>query len=246
MHHFFIKPNQISNHIITVTGKDVFHIKNVLRMKPGDKITFSNGQNPAEYHSLITEITDEAVKCELSYIQESGHELPSRIYLYQSLAKAEKMEMIIQKAVELGVHEIIPVAAERSVVRLDEKKAGAKIKRWQAVSEAAAKQSRRQTIPLIREVLNFPQAVKAAAGTDIKLIPYELADDINKTKEIINNLSAGQSIAVFIGPEGGFSNQEIKLAAEAGIIPLTMGKRILRCETATFVILSWIMYILEA
>ncbi|MCL2253769.1 MAG: 16S rRNA (uracil(1498)-N(3))-methyltransferase [Lachnospiraceae bacterium] len=245
MHHFFINSDQINEKKITVLGNDVRHIKSVLRMKVSDEISFSDGEKPVEYHGIITEITDRHIICDLIYIQKSNHELPARVYLFQALPKADKMELIIQKAVELGIYEIIPIFSDRSVIRLDEKKAQAKIKRWQGISEASAKQCKRQVIPRISDIMSFKEAVKYAADKDIKIIPYEMAEDMNKTKTIFSNLKTAQSVAVFIGSEGGFTNQEIELAKTAGISPITMGKRILRTETAGFVILSWIMYQLE-
>ena len=155
------------------------------------------------------------------------------------------MELIIQKAVELGAYEIIPVAMKRSVVKLDEKKAKSKLSRWQGISEAAAKQSKRKVIPVIREVMNFREAVVYAGQMEVKLLPYELAEGMQHTKELIGGLKPGQSVAVFIGPEGGFDEEEIELASEAGMQLITMGKRILRTETAGFTILAWIMYRLE-
>ena len=178
-------------------------------------------------------------------MKEDGLELPSKVYLFQGLPKADKMELIIQKAVELGVYEVIPVATKRAVVKLDEKKAKSKIARWQGISEAAAKQSKRRVIPEIKEVMTFKQAVAYAESMDVKLIPYELAEGMQTTKEIIDGLVPGQSVAIFIGPEGGFDEAEIETAMESGIKPITLGKRILRTETAGFTILSWIMYRLE-
>ena len=172
-------------------------------------------------------------------------ELPSKIYLFQGLPKADKMELIVQKAVELGVYEIIPVATKRAVVKLDEKKAKSKTARWQTISEAAAKQSKRRIVPQIHTVMSFKEAVNYAKEMQIKLIPYELAEGMEKTREIITSLKPGQDIAIFIGPEGGFEESEIQGALENGIMPITLGKRILRTETAGFTILSWIMYQLE-
>ena len=245
MNHFFITPNQINDKKITVIGNDVRHIKDVLRMKVGDEATFSDGVNPVEYHGIITELGNEMISFDLCYIEKTSHELPARVYLFQGLPKADKMELVIQKAVELGVHEIIPISTNRSIVKLDAKKASAKTKRWNSISEAAAKQCKRGIVPIIREVKSFDEAVKYASEMEIKIIPYEMADDVSATKEIINNIKPEQEIAIFIGPEGGFSDTEIRLAQENGFIPITMGKRILRTETAAFVILSWIMYHLE-
>lgn len=245
MNQFFVEPSQIQDKKIVITGKDVNHIKNVLRMKPGEEISVSNGVDGKEYRGIIEAFTEDEVVCALAFVKEDGVELPSKVYLYQGLPKADKMELIIQKAVELGVYEIIPVATKRAVVKLDEKKSKSKIARWQAISEAAAKQSKRAIIPNVANVLDFKEALKECQKADVKVIPYELAEGMDKTKEIIGSLKAGQDVAIFIGPEGGFDDGEIEAAMEAGVIPVTLGKRILRTETAGFTILSWIMYQLE-
>ena len=173
-------------------------------------------------------------------------ELPSRIHLFQGLPKADKMELIVQKAVELGAYEVVPVAARRCVARLDEKKAPSRINRWQGVAEAAAKQSRRGIIPQVHPVMNMREAVAYAHAMEVKLIPYELAENMGHTKEILEAVKPGTDIAVFIGPEGGFEQEEIELATAAGIEPVTLGRRILRTETAGLTVLSWLMYHLES
>lgn len=247
MYQFFVEPHQINttdNNVI-ITGGDVNHIKNVLRMKVGEEIAVSNGVDGKEYRCGIVALEEDCVRCELRFVKEDGVELPSKVYLFQGLPKADKMELIIQKAVELGVYQVIPVAAKRCVVKLDDKKAKSKIARWQGIAEAAAKQSKRGIVPQVSEVMTFGEAVRFAEAMDVKLIPYELAEKMDKTKEIIGALQPGQSIAVFIGPEGGFEEAEVAKALEHGIEPITLGKRILRTETAGFTVLSWIMYQLE-
>ncbi len=245
MNQFFVEPSQIQDKKVVITGKDVNHIKNVLRMKIGEEISISNGEDGKEYRCIIEEFTETQVLCTLIFVKEDGVELPSKVYLYQGLPKADKMELIIQKAVELGVYEIIPVATKRAVVRLDEKKSKSKIARWQAIAEAAAKQSKRAIIPRVAEVLGFKEALKDCQKAHIKVIPYEMAEGMDVTKEIISSLKPGEAVAVFIGPEGGFEEEEIKAAMEGDVTPITLGKRILRTETAGFTILSWIMYQLE-
>lgn len=248
MYQFFVEPHQINidDKSVTITGTDVNHIKNVLRMKVGEEIAVSNGLDGKEYRCGIVSLEEDSVLCELRFIKEDAVELPSKVYLFQGLPKADKMELIIQKAVELGAYQVIPVAAKRCVVKLDDKKAKSKITRWQGIAEAAAKQSKRGIIPQVSDVMSFKDAVKMAADMDVRLIPYELAEGMPKTKEIIENLEPGQNIAIFIGPEGGFEEAEIQTALENGIEPVTLGRRILRTETAGFTILSWIMYRLES
>lgn len=245
MYQFFVDASQIHDKEIIITGKDVNHIKNVLRMKKGEEISVSNGIDEKEYRCRIEEMAEDSIVCNISFVKEDGLELPSKVYLFQGLPKADKMELIIQKAVELGAFSVVPVATKRAVVKLDEKKAKNKIARWQGIAEAAAKQSKRKVIPEIAEVMSFKEAVEYAENMDVKLIPYELAEGMQSTKDIIGKLQPGQQIAIFIGPEGGFEEKEIALAAKKGICPITLGRRILRTETAGFTLLSWIMYQLE-
>lgn len=248
MYQFFVEPNQINvndKHVI-ILGADVNHIRNVLRMKAGEELSVCNGQDGKEYRCGIVSLEEDRVICELRFIREENAELPVKVYLFQGLPKADKMELIIQKAVELGVYRIIPVSAKRCVVKLDDGKAAAKVRRWQGIAEAAAKQSRRGVIPEVSEVMSLRSAVEQAAAMDVRLIPYELAEGMEKTRDIISGIKEGQSVAIFIGPEGGFEEQEIQLAADNGIQPVTLGRRILRTETAGMTVLAWIGYVLEA
>lgn len=245
MYQFFVEPSQIQDKKIIITGSDVNHIKNVLRLKTGEEIAVRNGVDGKEYRCGIEEFAQDEVICSLRFVKEEGVELPSKVYLFQGLPKADKMELIVQKAVELGVHEVIPLAVKRCVVKLDEKKARAKVNRWQGIAEAAAKQSRRGVIPVVREPMTMKEAAAYARGMDVKLIPYELAEDMAHTKKIIEAICPGESVAVFIGPEGGFEEGEVTEAIAAGIVPITLGKRILRTETAGLAVLAWLMYHFE-
>lgn len=245
MYQFFVEAAQIYDKTVIITGSDVNHIKNVLRMKVGEEIAVSNGVDGKEYRCGILQFFEDRIECELRFVKEDGVELPARVHLYQGLPKADKMELIIQKAVELGVYEIIPVETKRCVVKLDDKKAKQKVQRWQAIAEAAAKQSKRAVIPKVAEPMPFALAIKQAAAMDVKLIPYELAEGMPKTKELIAGVKPGQDVAVFIGPEGGFEEAEVAAALAQGIEPITLGKRILRTETAGFTVMAWLMYQLE-
>lgn len=245
MHHFFVEPSQIDGKKIMITGKDVNHIKNVLRMKAGEEISVSNGVDGREYRCGIETLREDRIECTLRFIKEEGVELPARICLFQGIPKADKMDLIVQKAVELGASEIVPLSVKRCVVRLDAKKEKSRIARWQGIAEAAAKQSRRHVIPAVRDIMTMKQAVAYASQMDVRLIPYELAEGMEKTKRMLEGIAPGRSVAVFIGPEGGFDDSEIEEAAAVGIEPVTMGRRILRTETAGFTILAWIMYQLE-
>jgi len=244
MYQFFVPVENIQGNRILITGDDVNHIKNVLRMKVGEEIAVSNGEDGKEYRCGIEEIGDEIV-CSLRFIKEDGVELPSKITLFQGLPKADKMEWIIQKAVELGVYEVVPVSMARSIVKLDDKKQKSKLARWQSIAEAAAKQSKRSIIPQVRPVMTMKQALSYACEMDMLFVPYELAEDMGKTRELFDRIKPGQSIGFFIGPEGGFDETEIALALDNGAQPITLGKRILRTETAGMTVLSILMYQLE-
>lgn len=246
MYRFFVQQDQIDmgNKEIHITGSDVNHIKNVLRMRIGEEILISAGENQ-EYTCRIARMSQEKILAEVKNVQEAGMELPSKIYLFQGLPKSDKMELIIQKAVELGVYEIIPVDTKRAVVKLDGKKEEAKIKRWQGIAESAAKQSKRMIIPQIHSVMKFAQAMEYAKELDVRLIPYERAEDMAHTRERMGKIEPGQSIGIFIGPEGGFAPEEVETALEHQAEPITLGKRILRTETAGMTVLSILMFMLE-
>lgn len=245
MYRFFADPARIGEKQISITGSDVNHIKNVLRMRQGEEILISDGDKK-EYTCYIEELREDELLAHIMYVQEAGYELPSRLYLFQGLPKGDKMELIIQKAVELGVHQVIPVASKRTVVKLDKKKEEKKRARWQAIAESAAKQSKRMYVPEIKQVMSFQEAVGYGAELDVVLLPYELAKDMEHTREILGKISKGQSVGIFIGPEGGFEEEEVEQAVSgAGAQVITLGKRILRTETAGLTVLSVLMFALE-
>lgn len=249
MYQFFVDPSETEGiekrKELYITGSDYNHIRNVLRMKIGEEIAVSNGVDAKEYHCRVDRYEEDAVVCALLSINENSCELSAKITLFQGLPKADKMELIIQKAVELGVYEIVPVSMKRCIVKLDEKKEKSRIQRWQGIAEAAAKQSKRKIIPEIHSVMSMKEAISYAKDFDTKLVPYELAEGMSKTKELIANVQAGQRIAVFIGPEGGFEPSEIEASLQSGMTPITLGHRILRTETAGLTVLAWLMYQLE-
>ena len=214
-------------------------------MHEGEEISVGNGEDENEYRCMIDRFEDDKVYCKLMFVKEANVELPAKVTLYQCLPKADKMELIIQKCVELGVSEIVPVASKRCVVKLDDKKASGKVSRWQGIAEAAGKQSKRAYVPIIGQVLSYKDALKNAAQADIKIIPYELSEDVESTKKIFENIKPGQSVAVLIGPEGGFEEEEVTIAREAGFTPISLGKRILRTETAGMTVMAWLTYCLE-
>ena len=246
MLHIFVDPEQMQGDLLHVTGKDVNHIKNVMRLKQGDEISVRTGQDDREYRYGIEEFTDSEVVCRLRFVKEADVELPVKVYIFQGLPKADKMELIIQKAVELGAAEIIPVQMRRCVVKLDGAKKGKKTQRWQAIAESAAKQSRRAVVPLVREPMTMEEAVCfAEQNTDVRLLPYELQEADGSTREVMDGIREGSAVSIFIGPEGGFDPAEVELAREAGVVPISLGKRILRTETAAMVALSFLIYHFE-
>ncbi|MCD7745225.1 MAG: 16S rRNA (uracil(1498)-N(3))-methyltransferase [Lachnospiraceae bacterium] len=244
MHHFFVNADQIGEKEIRITGSDVNHIRNVLRIHPGEQITVSDS-DATTWRCEISQVQETAVTARILWSQAADTELPCRITLFQGLPKADKMELIIQKAVELGACEIVPVATRRAVVKLDAGKALTKQKRWSAIAQSAAKQAKRTIIPEVKPVMTMEEAVRSASSMDRRFIPYEQASGMDATRDAFGAIRPGDSVAVFIGPEGGFEEQEIALAEKAGILPVTLGNRILRTETAGMTVLSILMYLLE-
>lgn len=247
MARFFVSPGQIGPASVSIFDGDVNHIRKVLRMKEGDELTVSDGDG-TDYFCRIRSISEEVVVCDIVDSWTSYVELPVKLYLFQGLPKADKMELIIQKAVELGAYEIVPVAMSRSIVKLDEKKAGKKTARWQGISESGAKQSGRAIVPEVKSPMSYKNALEYAKTLDAIIVPYEKADGIEVSRELISKLCSDEnikSIGIFIGPEGGFAEKEIEQALDAGATPITLGRRILRTETAGLAVLSILMYQLE-
>lgn len=245
MQQFFAEPSWIKENKVYMQGADVNHMKNVLRMKPGEDVRINDGMGKT-YLCCISAYEEKGAVLDIFKELDAETELPSRIVLFQGLPKGDKMEWIVQKAVELGAYSIVPFAAKRSVVKLDEKKAAKKQERWQAIAKGAAEQSGRSVIPEVQKVMTFAEALEAAKNLDVLLIPYELEQGMKETVKIIGNITPGQSVGIFIGPEGGFEEEEVDRAKEAGACPVTLGKRILRTETAGLTALSILMYHLES
>ncbi len=251
MHHFFVGKENISGESIFIDdSQDYNHAVRVLRLGVGEKILVSDPEG-TDYLCVVGEICEsgkdgtDCLKLQIEERLEENHELPARIVLFQCLPKSEKMELIIQKAVELGVSVIVPVRSKNCVVKLDEKKSASKTKRWQAIAESAAKQSKRSIIPEVREPVSFKEAVEMCENCDLGIIPYENEAGMTGTCEAIVNFIPGRSIGVIIGPEGGFDPLEVSMARRHGIVPVSLGKRILRVETAAIAVLSLIMVRLE-
>lgn len=243
MYHFFVRPDQIMGDEAVIEGSDVNHIKNVLRMKLGEKVCVNDGEH--EYFCSLVKIETEAVTAKIESINEKTSELSAKVILFQGLPKADKMETIIQKCVELGVHEIVPVQMKRCVVKLDSKKEEAKRKRWQTISESAAKQAGRGIIPQIHQMMTYKQALEYASEMEHILLPFEHAENMDVTRRAIGAIKKGEKAAIFIGPEGGFEDEEVSLAETYGAAPITLGRRILRTETAGMAIIAMMGYALE-
>lgn len=249
MYHFYTDKSDIDEKSITLHGEDVNHIKNVLRMHAGEEIIICDGEGD-DYHCRITSVNADSIETEILESGYSEAEPSVKIFLFQGLPKKDKLEMIIQKTVELGVYEIVPVMTRRVIVKLDDdKKEAKKLERWQAISESAAKQSGRGIIPKVDSVMSFKKALEWAKEMDMAVIPYENADSsaegIAETRRIIESFKGKDRVAVFIGPEGGFEPEEIELAMQYGVKPVTLGKRILRTETAGMMLMSLAGFLCE-
>lgn len=250
VYHFFTETEFFNGSEAVITGPDVNHIRNVLRMKPGEKILLSDGKG-TNCLCELTRVDGEEILARILPEPVKDTELPVEVTLFQGLPKGDKMELIVQKCVELGACSLVPVEMARCVVKLDRKKEEAKRKRWNAISESAAKQSKRMIIPEVKPMMKYREAVEAAASYDLILVPYEDAESLSeaggmeKTRALIRSMKPGERAAVFIGPEGGFSDEEIAYALEYGAKTVTLGKRILRTETAGLFVMAAMGLLLE-
>lgn len=244
MYRFYIRPEQVSCGEVVISGMDVNHIRNVLRMKPGEKIIACDGQGMDYICEIMILDKEKIIAREMSHAL-TNTELSTRITLFQGIPKKDKMELIVQKAVELGVSEIVPVMMKRCVAKLEEpKKEQKRRERWQGIAEAAAKQSGRGMIPIIKPIVSYYEALQQAKAMNLVIIPYENAQK-RVEKEIFQKAAGLGLVGVFIGPEGGFESQEIENAKEIGAKIISLGKRILRTETAGLTTLSILMYEME-
>ena len=245
---FFVNSEQINNNEIKIIGNDVNHIKNVLRKKVGDQLTICNTDISLDYLCKITKIDDEKVYCNIIEKTENNVESNIKVSIFQGLPKFDKMELVIQKSVELGVYDITPIQMKRCVVKLNDKDKIKKIQRWQKISEVAAKQCGRNIIPKINNVANIKDICNLCSQYDIVLVAYEneknntLKEQLIKVKELNKDEI---KIAIIIGPEGGIAPEEIEVLKEHGTEIITLGNRILRTETVALNVLSVIMYELE-
>ncbi len=249
MYHFFVQKTAIEDDVVRITGEDYNHAVNVLRLRAGEEILVSD-EDAADYLCVVAGTGngpegERFLEARVREAREENHELPSRVVLFQALLKGDNMELVIQKAVELGVSEIVPVEMKNCVMKLDPKKTASRVERWQKIAESAAKQSKRSIIPAVSAPVKFTDAVRMAEELDVPLIPYEQEKGMQTLAETMLSFLPGRSIGVFIGPEGGFDRLEAKHAMNRGVVPVSLGKRILRAETAAVAALSIVMIRLE-
>ncbi len=243
MYNFFVNKTQKQGDCYFITGADFNHIKNVLRMNAGD--TFLVSEEGVSNLCEINAFENDIVIAKIIEEDYNDTNLPIKIYLFQGLPKADKMELIIQKTVELGVEGIIPVEMNRCVVKLDDKKKKSKVARWQGISESAAKQSKRNVIPEISDVLTYKEALAKAKELDLLLVPYESKNGMEDTKSALAEIKSGMSVGILIGPEGGFEESEVDQALQMGGKVISLGKRILRTETAAITAVAMCMLYAE-
>ncbi len=234
---FFVSSKDIVSDTVTIKGDDCVHIGVSLRSRPGDIITVCD-EEMREYTCEILTISPDAVTAKITDMNISASEPAVKIHLYQSLAKGDKLDLIIQKATEIGVHDITLVNSKRCIVKYDGKDCCRKVERFAKIAESAAKQSGRGIVPNVFPPVDMMTALKNAEGQ--KLFCYELERSLS-IKEAVNDKNCTE-ISVFIGPEGGYTSDEAKMAVKFGAQPVTLGKRILRCETAPLFVLSCLIY----
>lgn len=239
---FFVKNEQIKENEITINGEDVNHIKKVLRAKIGDELQICNSQNGENFLCDIQSLDNEKINCIIKQNLEISTESNIKVTIFQGLPKADKMEYIIQKSVELGVYNIVPVDMKFCVAKLNNEEK--KLSRWQTISEAAAKQSKRNIIPKIENKISFKNMLGILNEFDLVIIAYENENKTN-LKEILQENKNINNIAIIIGPEGGLAQDEVEQLIENGAKSASIGKRILRTETASLAMLSMIMYEFE-
>lgn len=224
---------------LSIEGEDAHHIVRVLRMREGEAVTICNSAG-IDYACVIDALDSACVRCRILSEAPSAGEPSARVTLYMALPKGDKMELIIQKAVELGASAVVPFQGARCVSRPDEKALHRKGERWQRIAAEAAKQCGRGRIPTVHDAVSFSEAVRQAAEAETALFFYECERETALRTAIGGR--ALRSVSMLIGPEGGFSLDEAQAAREAGLISVSLGPRILRCETAPLAALAAVMY----
>lgn len=246
MSKFFVKTNQIKEPNIEILGADVNHIKNVLRKNIGEELEICNKENSNNYIAKIEKIENNCITCKIIKILTNTSEKNVQIHILQGLPKVDKMELVIQKSVELGAYEITPIAMKRCIVKINAKDESKKIQRWQKISEVAAKQCGRNIVPKINNIKNIKEVCSIIKDYDIVLVAYEKEKE-NKLKTELQKIKdkTNVKIAVIIGPEGGIEPEEVQQLQQNGAKVVTLGTRILRTETVALSIISNITYELE-
>ena len=239
--HIFVSQNQISKEKVEIIGSDVNYLKNVMRLETGAEVLVLDGKGKI-YATKIKEISNKKIVCNIIETRSPKSDCLPEITIAQALPKAKKMDLIIEKGTELGAFTFIPFQAERSIPNFDKDKAKEKIARWQRIAKEAAEQCGRLTVPHIETIANLESIGNLAKEYDLALIPWELEKEKTLKKVVATLPSKPKKILILIGPEGGFSNQEVSLAKEKGFKSITLGKRILRTETASLALLSMLMY----
>ena len=240
---FFIKSSQIDGELATIIGDDANHLKNVLRFKIGDELDICD-ENEKRYKTVVKEFCKDNIILHVIEQMEHTTESPINITLFQGLPKAEKMDIIIQKATELGVREIVPIEMERSVVRLYGKDNKKKFDRWNKIAYESAKQCGRQYVPVVQNIDILKNIIEKFSEYDIVLLPYE-KENCRNIKQVLQNNTEIKKIAVIIGPEGGFDDKEIQVLKLPNTETVTLGPRILRTETAGMAVLAMLSYEIE-
>ncbi len=248
MHRFFVKNSQIQNDTILIKDSDVNHIINVLRYTVKDKIEIVDLETREIYVCEINHILKDQIKCLILYKETNSNESKIYIHVLQGIPKFEKMELIIEKCTELGASEFTPVIMKRCVVKLDKKNEDKKITRWNKIAEVAAKQSKRNLIPKINPCINLKNIYENLKEYDIVLIAYENEKSYT-LKHALKMLMKGDKkefkIAILIGPEGGIDSEEKEYLSSLDYTVVSLGRRILRTETAPISMVSNILYELE-
>lgn len=243
MPRFFLPSDSFLNDPVVITGADAHHISHSLRMRVGDPITLCD-MRLCEYSCEIVAMTSESVSARVISKCRSKSEMPCRVVLYQGIAKGDKMDSIIQKAVELGVHTVVPVECDRCIAKINADSAKKKRERWQKIAAEAAGQCGRGIMPSVEYAVSFAEAVRQMKECELSFVCYE-----GQTSKTLRQLApadkAPQSVAFLIGPEGGISLPEVELAAREGIALCGLGKRILRTETASGYVLSSLSFLYE-
>jgi 16S rRNA (uracil1498-N3)-methyltransferase len=237
MYNFFVERDQFYNHTVDIKDENFNHIKNVLRMKIDDELIVSCKETGNSFLCTISEIGDNKIVCKIIEEREST-EPKVEVTLFQGIPKSDKMELIIQKTVEVGINKIYPVEMKFCIGKIKDNK---KITRWQTISEAAAKQSKRNIIPTIENPISFKEMAEVLKEYDLALVAYENEEKTN-IKEVLQQNPDAKKIAIIIGPEGGISKEEVESLVSNGTKEVSLGKRILRTETASISMLSMIMY----